>query len=63
MVNYKHGGSELSMSIKNVEKPVVNMIKQPEYAASRVNMLFGKTSTSKLRGRGSHSNKIGKHMV
>ena len=38
MVNYKHDGPEISMPIKNMEKPTINFPKFPEDRASRVDI-------------------------
>ena len=38
MVNYKHDGPEMSIPIKNMEKPTINFPKFPEDRASRVDI-------------------------
>ena len=47
-VNYKYGGPKMATAIKNMDKPAINMTKSPEDMASRVNILFGKTSARKI---------------
>ena len=56
-VNYKHGGTKMSMATKNMEKPTIKVPKVPEEIVSRVDILFGKTSTNNLRGRRQTSDK------
>ena len=39
-VKYKHSGSEMSMAIKKMDKPKINMPEVPEYTSSRVDIFI-----------------------
>ena len=39
-VNYKHGGPEMSMAIKNMDKPTINVPEVPEDTYSRLDIFL-----------------------
>ena len=43
VVNFKHGGTEMAMAIKNMEKPTINMPEVPKHTASRVEIFIWET--------------------
>ena len=48
-VNYINGGPEISMAIKKMEIPMINVPEVPEDTSSRIEILFQRRSTNKLK--------------
>ena len=40
VVNYKHGGAEMAMAVKNMERPTINVREVPKDIASRVDIFI-----------------------